>query len=49
MTAGPPVVRALTAALPDVATVELPGADHEGVDTAAGTVAGRLVRFCGAA
>jgi pimeloyl-ACP methyl ester carboxylesterase len=52
-TASPPwaeaVVRALAAALPDAQVVELPGAGHEGVDTAAATVAAQLVRFLTAA
>jgi pimeloyl-ACP methyl ester carboxylesterase len=41
------VVRTLEAGLSDVRTVVLPGAGHEGVDTAAGEVAGHLVRFLG--
>jgi pimeloyl-ACP methyl ester carboxylesterase len=45
----PAVVRELATALHDVRVVELPAADHEGVDTAAGTVTEHLVRFLGAA
>jgi pimeloyl-ACP methyl ester carboxylesterase len=43
------VVGSLATALPDAQVVELAGAGHEGVDTAAGTVADHLVRFFGAA
>jgi pimeloyl-ACP methyl ester carboxylesterase len=43
------VVRTLTTSLRDVHVVELPGAGHEGVDTAAEPVADHLVRFFGAA
>ena len=39
------VVGVLAGALADVEVVVLPGAGHEGVDTAADEVAGHLVRF----
>lgn len=48
-TASPPwaaeVVATLGAALTDAEVVSIPGADHEGVDTAADVVAGHLRRF----